>query len=137
MNDKKITVEITDRQLAAILAADYCLRRSRQAQCKGLFIENIRDEKSRRITFTDAIEVLDELLADIVPRMDAEEEAETKDYKSLFEDSKRFNHALTNRLLHLLESSFIKSFDEKYATGEYKRDIAEADRLTQGVTENG
>lgn len=74
MNDKKITIEISDRQLAAILAADYCLRRSRQAQCRGLFIENIRDEKSRRITFTDAIEVLDELLDDIVPRMDAEGE---------------------------------------------------------------
>lgn len=34
------------------------------------------------------------------------------------------------RLQHLLQSKFIRSFDEKYfCTGEYKRDIKEADEI--------
>lgn len=38
---------------------------------------------------------------------------------------------LEQRLKHLLQSNFIKSFDEKdLKTGEYKRDIKEADELT-------
>ncbi len=39
---------------------------------------------------------------------------------------------LEQRLKHLLQSNFIKSFDEKNSiTGEYKRDIKEADELTK------
>lgn len=48
-------------------------------------------------------------------------------------DDRRDLQAMYNRLRHLLESEFIRRFDEKdLDTGEYIRDINDVDKLFYG-----
>lgn len=43
----------------------------------------------------------------------------------------KMNEGLEKRLKHLLESDYIRSFDEKNLNGGYKRDIKEADAIAK------
>lgn len=61
-----MNVEITEKDIDALLASQYVLIRSKQLKCDGRFIENIHNaENSRQIRFTEAYEVIERLLVRI------------------------------------------------------------------------
>lgn len=56
-------VEIKEKELTAIMAAAFVLRKSREAKNGGTFVENIHEiDTCRRISFYEASGVLDEFI---------------------------------------------------------------------------
>lgn len=50
-------------------------------------------------------------------------------YLEMIENNTAIIEMLDQRLKHLFQSAFIRSFDEKSVTGEYRRNIADADKI--------
>lgn len=51
-------IEITDKELTAIMAAGFTLTHSKEVRRGGIFVENICNSNSRRISFYEAVDVL-------------------------------------------------------------------------------
>lgn len=56
-------IKLSEKEINALLAAEFVLRKSREVRYGGTYVEHIKDyEHSRKIPFEEANEVLSELL---------------------------------------------------------------------------
>lgn len=56
-------VEMSEKELAAIMSASFCLRKSRETKSGGTYVSNIRDiENCIKIPFYEAVGVLDDFI---------------------------------------------------------------------------
>lgn len=56
-------IELSEKEITAIMAAEFTLRKSREIKSGGTYVEDIHDmENCRRISFYEAEQVLCELI---------------------------------------------------------------------------
>ncbi len=56
-------VDISEKELPAIMAAEFTLRKSREVKNGGTYVENVHDlEHCRRIAFNEAVVVLNSFI---------------------------------------------------------------------------
>lgn len=66
-SEAKITIDLSEKEITAIMASHFVLRKSREIKYDGEYVENIRDyQNSRKISFSEANEILFELLDKII-----------------------------------------------------------------------
>lgn len=65
-------VEISEKELVALMASAFALRNSKELKHGGMYVENFYDENSRRISFQEALDVLYNFIDRILEGSDEE-----------------------------------------------------------------